>query len=122
MNLGTVPYMLLQNLGEAVGHALGLSTSGADMLGGIFARYIGLSMLLAYMGAFFTLTYSPIKQLITGTPEKLWPGKLGKLDEEGMPKICNVDSICNCYLNYFFEFLDFTRWSKSILPHFDLYG
>lgn len=35
MNLGTVPYMLLQNLGEAVGHALGLSTSGADMLGGI---------------------------------------------------------------------------------------
>lgn len=54
MNLGTVPYMLLQNLGEAVGHALGLSTSGADMLGGIFARYIGLSMLLAYMGAYFT--------------------------------------------------------------------
>lgn len=86
MNLGTVPYMLLQSLGEAVGQAIGLSHSGADILGGIFARYIGLSMLLAYMGAFFTLTYSPIKQIITGTPEKLWPGKLGKLSDDGMPK------------------------------------
>lgn len=86
MNLGTVPYMLLQSLGESVGHALGLSNAGADLLGAIFARYIGLSMLLAYMGAFFTLTYSPIKQLITGTPQKLWPGKLGKLDENGLPK------------------------------------
>ena len=86
MNLGTVPYMLLQNLGQAVGQAFGMSSSGADLLGGIFARYIGLSMLLAYMGAFFTLTYSPIKQIIAGTPEKLWPGKLGKLDKDGMPK------------------------------------
>lgn len=105
MNLGTVPYMLLQNLGEAVGHALGLSTSGADMLGGIFARYIGLSMLLAYMGAFFTLTYSPIKQLITGTPEKLWPGKLGKLDEEGMPKFAMWIQFAIVTLIIFLNFL-----------------
>ena len=103
--IATVPYMLLQNLGEAVGHALGLSTSGADMLGGIFARYIGLSMLLAYMGAFFTLTYSPIKQLITGTPEKLWPGKLGKLDEEGMPKFAMWIQFAIVNLIIFLNFL-----------------
>lgn len=86
LNLGTVPYVLMQGLGEAIGHAFGLSASTSTVIGGIFARYIGLSMLLAYMGAFFTLTYSPIKQIITGTPEKLWPGKVGKLDEAGLPK------------------------------------
>ncbi len=86
MNLGTVPYLLIQHLGEQVGMALHLSSSATSLLGAIFARYIGFSMLLAYMGAFFTLTYSPIKQIITGTPKKLWPGRIGELDEAGMPK------------------------------------
>ena len=86
MNLGTVPYMLIQHLGQEVGMALHLSTGATNLLVEIFARYIGLSMLLAYMGAFFTLTYSPIKQTIVGTPQKLWPGKIGQLDKDGMPK------------------------------------
>ncbi|GAB2027448.1 glutamate/gamma-aminobutyrate family transporter YjeM [Lactovum odontotermitis] len=86
MNLGTVPYQLIQTLGERVAQALGITGSTASIIGGIFARYIGLSMLLAYMGAFFTLTYSPVKQLITGTPKKLWPECLSKLSKDGMPK------------------------------------
>lgn len=86
LNLGTVPYMVIQNLGEQVGKSIGLSSGGVRLMGQVFARYIGLSMLLAYMGAFFTLTYSPIKQIITGTPKKLWPGKLAELDDAGIPK------------------------------------
>ncbi|HEY0221406.1 glutamate/gamma-aminobutyrate family transporter YjeM [Lactovum miscens] len=86
MNLGTVPYQLIQILGERVSEALGIHGSAANFIGGIFARYIGLSMLLAYMGAFFTLTYSPLKQIITGTPKKLWPGKIGHLSADGLPK------------------------------------
>ena len=38
------------------------------------------------MGAMFTLVYSPLKQLIDGTPKKLWPGKMGEIAEDGMPR------------------------------------
>jgi amino acid transporter len=31
------------------------------------------------------LIYSPIKQLIEGTPKQIWPKKLIKLDDNGMP-------------------------------------
>lgn len=41
-------------------------------------------MFLALTGAFFTLSYAPLKQLIEGTPNKLWPGKMAKI-ENGMP-------------------------------------
>ena len=42
------------------------------------ARYIGFSMFLALMGAFTTVIFSPIKQLVEGTPEKLWPKLIRK--------------------------------------------
>lgn len=42
-------------------------------------------MFLALTGAFFTLTYAPLKQIIEGTPAKLWPGKIAKI-EDGIPK------------------------------------
>ena len=48
------------------------------------ARYVGLSMTLALSGAFFTLMYAPLKQMIEGTPTKLWPGKLGET-KNGLP-------------------------------------
>jgi amino acid transporter len=43
-------------------------------------------MLLALMGAIFTLVYSPLKQIIDGTPKELWPGKMGVVSEDGMPR------------------------------------
>jgi amino acid transporter len=48
------------------------------------ARYIGLSMFLALSGAFFTLMFSPLKQMIEGTPKRLWPGKIGET-KNGLP-------------------------------------
>jgi amino acid transporter len=38
------------------------------------------------MGAMFTLVYSPLKQLIDGTEKDLWPGKMGVIAEDGMPR------------------------------------
>lgn len=38
-----------------------------------FARITGLSMFLAYTGAFFTLSYSPLKAIIQGTPKRCGP-------------------------------------------------
>ncbi|WP_139286837.1 amino acid permease, partial [Escherichia coli] len=49
------------------------------------ARITGLSMFLAYTGAFFTLSYSPLKAIIQGTPKALWPSVMTRLNVNGMP-------------------------------------
>lgn len=85
LHLGNVGYVMMNDLGLSLGQSLGLSEGTGVMLGSLFARFTGISMFLAYMGAFFTLIYSPIKQIIQGTPEKLWPGKLGVIEDD-MPK------------------------------------
>lgn len=85
LNLGNAGYAMMENLGLNIGKAMGLSTDGAIVLGHVFARITGLSLLLSLTGAFFTLLYAPLKQIIEGTPAKIWPGKLGVI-EDGMPK------------------------------------
>ncbi|GAB2028013.1 glutamate/gamma-aminobutyrate family transporter YjeM [Lactovum odontotermitis] len=82
---GNLTYVMMQQLGEHIGSAFGLSASGITLMGTIFARYVGISMLLALTGAFFTLIFSPLKQLMEGAPEDMWPGKLGKV-ENGVPR------------------------------------
>ncbi|HEY5575690.1 MAG TPA: glutamate/gamma-aminobutyrate family transporter YjeM [Clostridiaceae bacterium] len=84
VNLGNASYVVMANLGYALGQAFGASQATSVMLAHGVARYVGLSMFLALGGAFFTLMYSPLKQLIEGTPAKLWPGKMGE-SRNGMP-------------------------------------
>ena len=84
VNLGNAGYVVMANLGYALGAAFGASEAVAANMGAWVARFVGLSMFLALSGAFFTLTYSPLKQIIEGTPARLWPGKMGEL-KEGMP-------------------------------------
>lgn len=88
INLGTAGYITIEYLGQAIGQALHMSHSNVVLMGSIFKAFMGLAMLLTLMGAFFTLMYSPLKQIINGTPAKLWPGKLGQIDEKtGMPRV-----------------------------------
>jgi amino acid transporter len=47
--------------------------------------YYRAFMFLAYTGAFFTLSYSPLKAIIQGTPKALWPAPMTKLNAVGMP-------------------------------------
>lgn len=49
-----------------LGNALHFSPEASLSLGVWFARITGLSMFLAYTGAFFTLCYSPLKAIIQG--------------------------------------------------------
>lgn len=84
VNLGNASYIVMSNLGYALGQAFGASEATSVMLAHGVARYVGLSMALALAGAFFTLMYSPLKQMIEGTPAELWPGKLG-ITKDGMP-------------------------------------
>lgn len=85
VNMANVSYVVIQNLGIEIGKVLGLSSHGINLLGSIFARYIGLAMFLTYIGAFFTLIYSPLKQLIEGTPKEMWPKKWTRVDKNDMP-------------------------------------
>lgn len=84
VNLGNASYIVMSNLGYSLGTAFGASEATATALGLGVARFVGLSMFLALSGAFFTLMFSPLKQLIEGTPTKLWPGKLGET-KNGLP-------------------------------------
>ncbi|MBV7405972.1 glutamate/gamma-aminobutyrate family transporter YjeM [Enterobacter sp. ENT03] len=84
-NLGNITYVLMKSLGMTLGQALNLSPDAALTLGVWFARITGLSMFLAYTGAFFTLIYSPLKAIIQGTPKALWPAPMTRLNTSGMP-------------------------------------
>lgn len=85
IHMGNVAYVIMNNLGYQLGQAFGLSEAFAVSLGNWVARYVGISMLLALTGAFFTLTYSPLKQMIEGTPKELWPEFISKT-KNGIPQ------------------------------------
>ncbi|HCN6632921.1 TPA: glutamate/gamma-aminobutyrate family transporter YjeM, partial [Escherichia coli] len=87
VNLGNITYVLMKSLGMTLGNALHLSPEASLSLGVWFARITGLSMFLAYTGAFFTLCYSPLKAIIQGTPKALWPEPMTRLNAMGMPSI-----------------------------------
>lgn len=84
VNLGNAAYVVMSNLGYSLGTAFGASQATATAMAHGVARFVGLSMFLALAGAFFTLMFSPLKQLIEGTPKELWPGKMGEV-KNGMP-------------------------------------
>lgn len=84
VHIGNASYVVMSNLGYSLGTAFGASEATAVIMGAWVARFVGLSMFLALTGAFFTLTYAPLKQIIEGTPAKLWPGKMGVI-KDGMP-------------------------------------
>ena len=85
VNMANVAYVVMNNLGYTFGNSLGLTNTLSIQIGNWVARFVGLSMFLAITGAFFTLSYAPLKQLIEGTPSKFWPGKMGNIDKNDMP-------------------------------------
>ena len=63
-NLGNITYVLMKSTGMTLGNAMHLTPEASATMGIWFARITGLSMFLAYTGAFFTLIYSPLKAII----------------------------------------------------------
>ena len=85
VNNATVAYVVVGHLGYTLGEIFGMKDP--LMLKMLFAKFTGLGMFCAFIGAFFTLIYAPLKQMIEGTPKKLWPMGIGELDEKtGTPK------------------------------------
>ena len=85
VHLGNAGYVVMANLGYALGQAFGASEATSIAMAHGVARFVGISMFLALAGAFFTLMFAPLKQLIEGTPVKLWPGRLAEM-KDGMPQ------------------------------------
>jgi len=85
VNLGNASYVVMGNLGYALGQAFGASNATSLAMSHGIARFFGFSMFLTLAGAFFALMFSPLKQIIEGTPPKLWPGKMAEM-KDGMPK------------------------------------
>ncbi|USS88912.1 glutamate/gamma-aminobutyrate family transporter YjeM [Fructilactobacillus cliffordii] len=73
VNIGNEAFIAMNNFGYQLGLALHCPHGVAAQMGLWVARYIGLSMFLALMGAFTTVVFSPIKQLVEGTPANMWP-------------------------------------------------
>lgn len=86
IHMGNVSYVVMQNLGYQLGLSFGLAQAAALSVGAWVARIFGFSMFLTLTGAFFTLSYAPLKQIIEGTPKGLWPGKMGEV-KDGMPLV-----------------------------------
>ncbi|OON90643.1 MAG: glutamate/gamma-aminobutyrate family transporter YjeM [Candidatus Epulonipiscium fishelsonii] len=76
VNNANITYVVMNNLGYTLATGFGYSTTTAIVMGEWCARFVGISMFLALTGAFFTLTYAPLKQLIEGTPKGLWPSRI----------------------------------------------
>ncbi len=84
INIANALYVIMNNLGYQIGLAAGLSSAASLTAGCWMARYVGISMFLSMMGSFFTFSYSPLKQLIEGTPKGLWPGRMAEV-KNGVP-------------------------------------
>ena len=85
VNLGNASYVVMGNLGYALGQAFGASDATSLAMSHGIARFFGFAMFLTLAGAFFALMFSPLKQIIEGTPAKLWPGKMAEMKDE-MPQ------------------------------------
>lgn len=85
VNMANVAYVVMKNFGVQMGLSFGATAAASAQIGLWVARFVGLSMFIALTGAFFTITYSPVKQLIEGTPKEMWPKWLTKENKKGMP-------------------------------------
>lgn len=85
VHIGNFSYACMENFGYQLAISFNTSENIAILMGQIVSRYMAISIILSLSGAFFTLIYSPLKQLIEGTPKEIWGEKIAKL-EEGMPK------------------------------------
>lgn len=85
VNMANAAIVVMSNLGCYIGTGFGFDQTTSLTIGAWIGRFVGLSMFLTYAGALISVSYSPLKQMIEGTPAQLWPGKLSQL-EDGMPK------------------------------------
>lgn len=101
----------MKSLGMTLGNALHLSPEASLSLGVWFARITGLSMFLAYTGAFFTLCYSPLKAIIRGDAESIVAGTDDASECDGDAVYRHVDAV---RVGYYLHSAGFVWWRYRI--------
>ena len=105
VNMGNVLYVMMGNLGHRLGIVLGLSAESALSMGVWFARAVGFSVFMTYMGAFFTIIYSPLKTILDGAPQGLWPKFFSTKNRFDMPHIAMwIQTGVICFFVLIFSF------------------
>ncbi|WP_290033089.1 glutamate/gamma-aminobutyrate family transporter YjeM [Ligilactobacillus cholophilus] len=85
-NLGNITLVLMQNLGYTIGREIfHLSVHQALIIGNWTNRLIGFEEMMSLFGSMIFLIYSPLKTILMGSPKRLWPEKLTKLNDHKMP-------------------------------------
>jgi amino acid transporter len=84
-NLGNAVIVVMNNLGYELGSVFGLTETSSVLAGEWMTRLYSLSVILMVLGQLATVLFSPVRQLIEGTPAKFWPEKISEI-EDGIPK------------------------------------
>jgi amino acid transporter len=84
-NLGNAVIVVMNNLGYELGLVFGLTEESSILAGEWMTRLYSLSFILMVFGQLATVLFSPVRQLIEGTPPKFWPKRIAEI-EDGMPK------------------------------------
>ncbi|MFV0246525.1 MAG: glutamate/gamma-aminobutyrate family transporter YjeM [Mycoplasmatales bacterium] len=66
---------------ERLGHTI---TPNSDGLAEILKRFSGFGMFCTFLGAFITLAYAPLTQLVDGSPKEVWPDSFQETNEVGI--------------------------------------
>ena len=98
-HLGNLMYGLMGSLANNLSIAFGLSASAQAFLYQAFIRYTAFTLFVAYIGLLSSITYTPLKSLIQGTPKEIWPQFLTKINQKQMPQTAlwiqaSVVSVC----------------------------
>lgn len=86
-HLGNLMYGLMGSLARHLASVLRLSGSQSALLYQIYIRYTAFVLFVSYLGLLSSITYTPLKSLIQGTPKAIWPKKLVKTNHKEMPYI-----------------------------------
>lgn len=115
VNMQSAQYTFMEVLGYRLALALGAKEASAVSIGMFMTRFYAFASILTYMGALFSLSYAPLKQMIEGTPAEMWPKKLSERKND-MP--CNAMWV-QCFIVIFLLLLT-SFGGKSASKFFDM--
>lgn len=84
-HLGNLMYGLMGSLAKSTASALGLSAAAATAFYQVYVRYTAFTLMVAYIGLLSSISFGPLKSLLQGTPQHLWPNRLVYLNQHKMP-------------------------------------
>lgn len=80
INMGNAAIIVMKNLGYTLAVGFGAGKAAAITVSEWFARIVGLSLFLTYLGGLVETLYCALKAVVQGTPKGLWPEMIDRVD------------------------------------------